>query len=372
MMIDELHHFLYLPGMQTPKDVTLLLLLVLTCFCLCFSASYGDTLPATDSAAEAAPIEIHEHDHDEEESEQAAAGQQERKGPPTVGTFLLSNKFLAFYILAVIAVVLLFKGWISKPVRIGMMVVAFVLFGMEMIFPLHPSPMCATTKLFMFRFTHGAFFPQFLALFGLMIVFSLVARKLFCGWICPLGAIQELVHKIPGVKKFKFFNFTAFNTVRMAFLVLFVLTFFAVVDQVGALAERLGEDSSAGLWAAYSAYSVYAPVNMFELLHWQIDTWFVVMAIVLVGASLVLYRPFCYAICPIGAISWLLERITPGRVRVDHNACTDCGDCSEKSPCPTIGKIVDGKSVVPDCTLCGECIPVCPEKAISFGYKSRG
>ena len=123
------------------------------------------------------------------------------------------------------------------------------------------------------------------------------------------------------------------------------------------------------VWRAFSAYSVYDPINFFELLHWQVDTIFIVMMVVLVISSLVLYRPFCYGICPVGALTWICERIAPGRVRVDHSRCTDCGDCERKSPCPTIAKLRDRTvRVIPDCTSCGECIQACPEGAVSFRF----
>ena len=289
---------------------------------------------------------------------------------PDFWSFLFIWKHFWFVALAAVGLALLLLRKINFWVRIGMMAVAFVLFGLDVLYPLHPSPMCAVTKLFMFKFTQGQFFPVFSALLLAMIVPSLIGRKLFCGWACPLGAFQELINKIPFKPRWKQFNFTAFNSVRMALVALFVLTFFMVKSQIGDLAAEAGADASSQAWRMFSAYNVYDPINFFELLHWNINTLFFIMMAILVLASLALYRPFCYAICPVGAITWALEKIAPGRVRVDHAMCTECGECITKSPCPTIAKLVDRKTkAAPDCTSCGECLNTCPTQAISFRFR---
>ena len=305
-------------------------------------------------------------------AEQPDAGESpasEQKAPGLFD-FLLSGKYLGFLILITAGLILLFGKWINKWVRIGMMIVAFVLFGLDYFFPLHPSPMCAVTKLFMFRIVQGKFFPVFLGIFLAIFIPSIIGRKLFCGWVCPLGALQELVNKIPHKLHIRKINFTAFNTVRFALLGLFIFTFFYVREMMAGLADNPDAYINPPLLKAYSAYSVYDPVNFFELMHWNIDVTFFVMMIVLIAVSLFLYRPFCYFICPVGALTWLCEKIAPGRIRVDHSLCIDCGDCEEKSPCPTIGKLKEEKARnVPDCPSCGECVKICPEGAIGFRFK---
>jgi len=306
------------------------------------------------------------------ETEEDLLPPPERPRQPGLLDFLTTGRYLAFLIMSAVALMLLIAGWTKLWVRIAMLIIAFVLFGIEQFYPMHPSPMCAITKLFMFRFTFGQFFLPFIALVVAMFVPSLIGRKIFCGWVCPLGAFQDLINKIPFKYKFKNFNFTAFNAVRVALFILFILTFFWVKDHIAYLAGDLGADVTEQTWKMYSSYSIYESINFFELLHWNMTGKFIVMLIVLIGASLVLYRPFCYLICPIGLLTWLCEKIAPGRIRVDHSKCNLCGDCEEKSPCPTIHKLVyeeEEKGVIPDCTSCGECMNNCPEDAISFRFK---
>jgi polyferredoxin len=294
----------------------------------------------------------------------------EETSAPGVIDFLLEGKYIAFGVISLLALILLLSNRINRWVRLAGLVVAFVLFGLDYIYPLHPGPMCGITKLFMFRFTHGEFFPGFLAVLAAIMIPSLIGRKLFCGWVCPLGALQELINKIPSRLRFKQFNFTVFNSVRMALLAMFVLTFFLVKQQLTSLAGQVGIDPSEQIWRVFSAYSIFEPINFFELLHWNVDTIFLIMFPILVLSSYVLYRPFCYLICPVGAITWLAELVAPGRVRVDHSLCDSCGNCVEESPCPTIGKLIDVKTkVAPDCTSCGECLDTCPTGAIKFGFK---
>ena len=110
--------------------------------------------------------------------------------PPGVLDFLLAPHYLLFLLISTAGLVLVFKRWTNRMVRIGALAVVFVLFGLDYFFPLHPSPMCGVTKLFMFKITNGVFYPVFIAIFLAIFIPSLIGRKLFCGLGLPARSVS--------------------------------------------------------------------------------------------------------------------------------------------------------------------------------------
>ncbi len=83
---------------------------------------------------------------------------------------------------------------------------AFVAFGVVGALPLgvvsrgmglHPSPVCTLARPFQFIYNGKAIPLGFFVFLGVITVFSLAGNKLFCGWVCPLGALQEMIQRIP-------------------------------------------------------------------------------------------------------------------------------------------------------------------------------
>ncbi len=267
---------------------------------------------------------------------------------------LLSLKFLVYLVLALAGLIILVRGKALKTSRLVALGGSFFLLGgvvgllvtaLKGPLGMHPSPMCALTKLIGFGYLKGTFPVPLVVMLIVIVVLSLVARKLFCGWICPLGALQELLYMIPGVPKLRNLSFRVTNSVRTAlFAAYFVGLFgFGII--------------------LYEQFSI----NGFETLHWQLTLGLGLLLAAIVAGSLFYYRPYCYLVCPIGLMSWVLERFTLLGLRLNRERCTDCRLCAAKAPCPAMEAILDERTVVPDCTSCGLCIPICPENALSYG-----
>ncbi len=236
--------------------------------------------------------------------------------------------------------------------RMLLLGVAFFAFGVFSALPfgrlasamaLHPSPLCVITKPFLFLQAGYTIPLGFLTLLGFMGILTIVGNKLFCGWSCPIGAIQEIVNRIPLSQRFKRkLPFKATNCIRVLLFILFWVVAFSV------------------------SMDMYDYANPFEALHWNFEVYMITVLCVVLAASLFLYRPFCYCVCPAGLLTWGLEQASIVRVKVDQNACDHCQLCVQESPCPTVPAILKGKRSRPDCHACGICIEACPKEALAF------
>ena len=195
---------------------------------------------------------------------------------------------------------------------------------------MHPSPLCMIEKPFIFVSMGRAVPIMFLAIIASVIILSILGTKLFCGWVCPIGALQELLHMVPIKKELKGkIPFRLSNGIRIFFFVLFLTFLFA------------------------AGFSLYAYTNPFEFFHFGWGALSIIALAVVMIASLFIFRPFCYLLCPLGLVTWLVEHISIFKVRLDKEKCTDCKICITQSPCPTVKSILDDSEVRPDCHPCG-------------------
>ncbi len=197
--------------------------------------------------------------------------------------------------------------------------------------------------------------------FGSLILFGLILGRTICGFLCPMGLIQDLLYKIksPKLKKNK---------------VTRVLSYFKYVLLVGLVV--LIPLAYSGLNTLIPAFCKYiCPVGTSEgslslLLHPDNDnmftmlgplfTWkFIVMVLIFVG-SIFVFRLFCRFICPLGALYSFFCGLAMLGVKLDKQKCVDCGLCIQT--CKMDIKHVGDH----ECIHCGDCLKVCPTQAISW------
>jgi ferredoxin-type protein NapH len=191
---------------------------------------------------------------------------------------------------------------------------------------------------------------------GTMGVLGGIFGRLICGWACPFGLIQELLHKIPSRK----FNIPQkLNYIKYFFLVVFVIIQpLTVVDGFG-----YGE-----IW--YCKYvcpagTLEAGLPMLILqpsLGQTIGYLFYNKLMILVGFiiwSILASRPFCRTACPLGAFYALFKNLKLVKLRLVEENCTQCKECH--SVCPMGVKFNES----PENAECISCLK-CMDKACKF------
>ena len=198
---------------------------------------------------------------------------------------------------------------------------------------------------------------------GLLVIFGTFLGRFVCGFLCPFGLIQDLLYKIPFFKKIRRLpGERALRFLRFVFLAIFVILLpMFVIDVTG-----LGEPWFCKWICPVGTLEGGVPLVLLNkamrasagfIFRWKIA----ILAFTLVF-SVVIYRPFCRYVCPLGAIYGIFNKISIYRFKIDENKCTKCGACQKI--CKLDIPVYKNPNSM-DCIRCGECKAACPHNAIS-------
>lgn len=200
----------------------------------------------------------------------------------------------------------------------------------------------------------GRSFPSYIL--GILLLFGLMLGRVICGFLCPFGLIQELLYKIrtPKLRKNRFTRILSYFKYVLLAIVIAIPIIYAGIPSFCKYVCPAGT-----FGGAIGLLSNPANTDFFGMLGY-LFTWKFCVLVVVVVASVFIYRFFCRFICPLGAIYSLFCKISLLGVKLDKNKCIDCGLCIQ-------GCKMDIKHVGDhECIQCGECISVCPVQAISW------
>ncbi|MBN1623963.1 MAG: 4Fe-4S binding protein [Clostridia bacterium] len=203
---------------------------------------------------------------------------------------------------------------------------------------------------------------------GLILLFGGFLGRWICGWICPFGLLQELLHKVPGKKIRISGNWKKLSWIRYIMLFVFVIGLPLFVVNIA------GYGSPAFCKYVCPAGTIEAALPLILAAPDQFGSLgglFILkasIAAVVVIASIFIYRPFCTMLCPLGLIYGWMNKISMYQMQVDKDKCIECGKC--RVACKLDIEIYKNPTSM-ECIRCGECKPVCPTNAISSGIKFR-
>jgi Pyruvate/2-oxoacid:ferredoxin oxidoreductase delta subunit len=197
--------------------------------------------------------------------------------------------------------------------------------------------------------------PPSLLILSVLTIFPLIATliwgRFFCGWICPLGAVQELIHA-KNLRTGTQFSRIDRRLKYLKFLVLILVVY--VTFQTG-----------------LNVFCRYEPFKMLFNFHGNLLTGLILGLILVV--AVVVKRPFCRYLCPFGAILALIARFSVFKIRLQPASCKGCGVCAKEN-CPMDAISMDTATKTPviahtECIQCGNCLERCRERALSTQIK---
>lgn len=192
--------------------------------------------------------------------------------------------------------------------------------------------------------------PAAVIIFITAILVSLLLRRSFCSWICPVAAISEYTWKGGFRLLRRNWRLPAWLDIGLRslkyLLMLFFIYFIAIAMSSDALFRFIQSD-----------YHMIADVRLMNFfLH--ISPLALSIILVLVALSVVLRNPLCRYLCPYGALLGLVAVLSPLRVTRNTERCVSCGVCSQV--CPTYIDVMHKTSVAsPECIACWRCISHC-------------
>lgn len=214
------------------------------------------------------------------------------------------------------------------------------------------------------RFTLPGTWPHLgTMVIGYLGFIGALVGRLSCGWICPFGFIQDLLHKIPTRK------FSLWAPLRWGkYAVLAVLVILMPVLWVDALG--MGEPWFCKLLCPAGTLEGALPLILLKPSLWaNLGFYFwnkITLLILIIVGAILISRFFCRVLCPLGAFYSLFSRMTLVRLEFIQGNCVHCQACAKD--CPT-GVTPYEESDSRECILCLRCLDSCKFRALTFSMR---
>jgi len=182
-----------------------------------------------------------------------------------------------------------------------------------------------------------------LILILLPLYFTLIFGRIYCGSVCPFGAVQEFIYRLG--KRIRFNHQVNSKLDQIGKSIKYLVLLAIIISP---------------LFITIPWYCQYDP--FYYLFNFKGEMLSLIILVVLLISSLIISRPWCRYICPYGALLALVSKFSLLKIKTDKNACISCTICQKQCLMQAIEKGVINQG---ECIKCGECLASCPKKALN-------
>ena len=162
---------------------------------------------------------------------------------------------------------------------------------------------------------------------GFIILLGVILGRFICGFLCPFGWFQDLLHKIPGKK------FSTQKLKPLRYLKYLILLVFVILCQCWSPIRLEWAIPSSANTYALRVYWKVIPLSLgnaaIRSALGKLFTFKSIILITVVVLSILFYRPFCKWICPLGAIYSLFNKISFLGIKIENDKCIGCQQCTK-------------------------------------------
>lgn len=197
---------------------------------------------------------------------------------------------------------------------------------------------------------------------GFLLIVGGLLGRFVCGWLCPFGLVQDLLYKIPwkiklrhvpGDRYLKYLKYL----ILVSFVIVLPLTVLDIVGQGQPWFCKYICPSG----TLFGGIPLVAGNPLLQGALGWLFTWKMAILVALLLLSVIIYRPFCRYLCPLGAIYGLFNGVAVYRFQVNRDKCVNCGTCQKVCK---LNIPVHKTPNSPECIRCGDCKRTCPCAAI--------
>jgi len=190
---------------------------------------------------------------------------------------------------------------------------------------------------------------------GFLVVSGVVAGRVFCGWACPMGTLQDFLARVRKLRALKLPRFGKadhyLKGLKYLLLVVTIAAFYLLNERFAVPVRGHSNWSLDAVRVSWLTYDAASRVR-------------VVILVAGVVLALGLARVWCRYLCPLGALLTIGNRISLLRLGRNMRLCSHCG----KYPRECRTYTTPGTA---DCVICGDCIEGCPRRAVGFAVRYR-